>query len=319
MAYQTGGFKGLTKALKAKTVNTVEWNSGLQVGGVLTEILRDNEGLVSYLKFSGPCQLAFNGKEIPGQGAAQHPEGFGSPVGRLLFSRETLEEIALEDFSFEGLREKLKIREGETVELFFSSQVRIKGIVSGYEEVGGKLKILSFKGCEVRYRDRLLFSPDWGNFDMAIGSQIHSVFSGPPDRQTFGEKGSFEVVKVPKKKYSEEQIKKFSLYEKINSLRESLQKAAQQQETPKPELFTSMINLANEILKLHSEWLLKLEVCESLILAKTALVGRPDAQTLLNKLDSLLTGLLEDLKKQKSKNSQLNELIDNGLHHLSLS
>jgi len=43
MAYQVGGLEGINKAIECKNTATCEYSSGLQVSGVFTEVLTDQE------------------------------------------------------------------------------------------------------------------------------------------------------------------------------------------------------------------------------------------------------------------------------------
>ena len=141
----------LQKALLAKTVNTVELDSGLQISGILSEVIQDELGQPVYLKFCGHTQLSYQRKQIEGRGTSQHAQGFGTPVGGL------------------------------------SSPVVVKGVLIKETLCGGQLCIKSFKDCTVTFRGLTLFHPEWGVFDMAVGNQVVSVFGGPADRQAYGE------------------------------------------------------------------------------------------------------------------------------------
>lgn len=44
---------------------------------------------------------------------------------------------------------------------------------------------MTLKDCTVTYGERILFSPEWGLFDMAVGADIKSVFNGPSDPEAF--------------------------------------------------------------------------------------------------------------------------------------
>ena len=55
MAFRQGGKVGLQKALKAQTVNSIEMNSGIQISGILSEILYDDSHNPIYLRLTGPC------------------------------------------------------------------------------------------------------------------------------------------------------------------------------------------------------------------------------------------------------------------------
>src|SRR5438045_5327466 len=56
MAYQVGGLEGINKAIECNNVATCEYSSGLQVSGLITEVLTDDKVPV-YLRTTGPSAL----------------------------------------------------------------------------------------------------------------------------------------------------------------------------------------------------------------------------------------------------------------------
>ncbi|MBI5549027.1 MAG: aromatic amino acid hydroxylase, partial [Deltaproteobacteria bacterium] len=93
LAQRTGGLEGLKKAVASENVATAVWSSGLQVSGIFQAPPLDARGRPAYLRTRGPTALAFGGEQLPGHGKERHPEGFGSPVGRLTSAPA----VALED------------------------------------------------------------------------------------------------------------------------------------------------------------------------------------------------------------------------------
>src|SRR5215212_9787023 len=81
MAYRVGGLEGLNKAVECKRAATAEYSSGLQVTGVFSEVLADENGQPTYLRTTGPSALAYRGKQLDGHGKDRHVEGFGAPIG----------------------------------------------------------------------------------------------------------------------------------------------------------------------------------------------------------------------------------------------
>ena len=59
MAFRVGGLEGINKAIECKNTATCEYSSGLQVSGVFTEVLTDENGAPIYLRTTGPSALAF--------------------------------------------------------------------------------------------------------------------------------------------------------------------------------------------------------------------------------------------------------------------
>src|SRR4051812_12327966 len=138
MAYRVGGVEGLNKAIECKRPATAEYSSGLQVTGVFTAVVTNAEGEAIYLRTTGPSALAFNQKQLDGQGKDRHPEGFGSPIGNW---KETT------------------LREGEKATLEFSSGVTVSGQVERLVRQNDKLILITFSNCTARLGDRVLFDP----------------------------------------------------------------------------------------------------------------------------------------------------------------
>jgi phenylalanine-4-hydroxylase len=126
------------------------------------------------LRTTGKTALAFKEKELPGHGIDYHKEGFGSPIGKW---KET--EIA------EGKKAKLEIESGVIVE----------GKIDKILRRDGKLLLITFSNCRAKYGDRVLFDPDWGTYDMAVGERITSVFNGAADKDAYN-----QVALVPKER-----------------------------------------------------------------------------------------------------------------------
>jgi phenylalanine-4-hydroxylase len=200
MAYQVGGLEGINKAIECNNVATCEYSSGLQVSGVFTEVLTDKKKQPIYLRTSGKTALAFKDKELPGHGIDYHKDGFGSPIGNW---KET------------------KIAEGKKAKLEFESGVTVEGKIDKLLKRDGKLLLITFSNCTAKYGDRVLFDPSWGNYDMAVGDRIRSVFNGAADKDAYN-----QVALVPKERTikvpSDAKRKRLeNLYAQVRKIRES--------------------------------------------------------------------------------------------------
>src|SRR5437588_2087302 len=118
VAFMIGGLEGINKAIECNNIATCEYSSGLQVTGIFNELLTDQQGQPAYLRTTGPTTLAYNYKQIEGQGKDRHAEGFGAPVGNW---KETT------------------LREGENAKLEFASGVMVTGRVERLVRQDGKL------------------------------------------------------------------------------------------------------------------------------------------------------------------------------------
>ena len=249
MAYKQGGRESLNKVIEAKNVNTVEYNSGLQVSGLLSEFLSDSQGLPIYLKFSGPCQLSYQKQQLDGHGKDFHAHGFGSPIGLLENTDQCLSKFTEDDLN------RLGIKIQQICTLKFKSGVVVTGHLDQLHKKEQQLVLASFSDCTVKLEDQILFDPSWGQYDMAIGQHITSAFSGPSDRAKYGELEDFQAIRVPQPKFSPEEIAKQDLYLQVRNFRN---KAHKQKHTPQEleqicELYFSQHSTA---------WLIGLEIYE---------------------------------------------------------
>jgi phenylalanine-4-hydroxylase len=197
MAYRVGGLEGINKAIECKNIATCEYSSGLQVSGVFTNVIL-SEGAPIYLNTTGPTALAFANEQLDGHGRERHAEGFGSPIGQ-----------------WRG-----EVREGKIAKLEFERGLTVTGKVEKVLQRDGKLILITFSNCAVKFADRILFDPAWGEYDMAVGDRITSVFSGAADKDAF-----LEVALVPKERTikapSDAKRKKLeNLYQQVRDIRE---------------------------------------------------------------------------------------------------
>lgn len=214
LSFRRGGIFGLKTAKDARTVNSVEFNSGLQISGLLTDFRTiETENSVAYLRFQGPCQLSLNEAEIDGQGVARHAQGYSTPVGPL---KNGLRLATLSPAE----AETAGLKPGHDLNLEYASGIHVEGRLESWLWKNDRLLILTVGACTVTWGDELLFDPSWGEFDLAIGEEIVSVFGGPADRARYGDTDDFVAKRVPAKKHSPDQMAKFSLYQDIRMLRE---------------------------------------------------------------------------------------------------
>jgi phenylalanine-4-hydroxylase len=200
MAYQVGGLESINKAIECNNVATCEYSSGLQLTGVFDEVIVDANKTPIYLHAKGPCSVAFKDKEIPGHGRDYHKNGFGSPIGKW---------------------NQMELIEGKKAKLEFESGVVVEGKIDKIFRRDGKLLLITFSSCRVKYGDRVLFDPDWGTYDMAVGERISSVFNGAADKDAYN-----QVALVPKERTikvpSDEKRKRLeNLYAQVRKIRES--------------------------------------------------------------------------------------------------
>ena len=230
MAYRVGGIEGLNKAIECNRVATCEYSSGLQVTGVFTEaLLRDGSSSTSaainhqtstinpaYLRTTGVTALAFNSKQLDSHGKDRHAEGFGSPVGRWKGASVVPENLTDDQLRSIGIAEGRKAR----IE-FEDSGIVVTGKVEKILRQDGKLVLITFSNCTAKQGDKILFDPAWGEYDMAVGEKITSVFNGAADKDAY-----LEVALVPKERTikvpSDAKRRKLeNLYQQVRDIRET--------------------------------------------------------------------------------------------------
>jgi phenylalanine-4-hydroxylase len=215
MAFKVGGLEGINKAIECQNIATCEYSSGLQVSGVFTEVITDENNSPIYLRTSGKTAVAFRDKELEGHGIDYHKDGFGSPVGKWK-QTTTLPELLTND-----QLHALGIVEGRKARIEFVSDIVVSGRVEKILRRDGKLLLITFSNCNAKYGDRILFSPDWGMYDMAIGDRISSVFNGAADKDAYN-----QVALVPKERTikvpSDAKRRRLeNLYQQVRKIRES--------------------------------------------------------------------------------------------------
>ncbi|RAV29865.1 aromatic amino acid hydroxylase [Sinomicrobium soli] len=281
MALRKGGLQGVRKLIGSGALGTVELSTGLQISGVFTEVLED-EGRPVYVQTRGKTALAYREKELVGHGTAYHAEGYGSPVGRLRGIN-----LAIEDMSPRDLR-AYDIYEGERATLLFEGGVEVSGdIITGTRNLQGKIILISFANCTVRQGDRILFRPEWGVYDMAVGKEVVSAFSGPADAGSFDLISHVPSEKTLKQEKSEVRTRLENLYREVREIREGHRK------------FAEIHGIFDKLRQDHPEdWLLPVELYE---LAAT------------HNDEGLLLGIRAYLHQVKSEQPQAERLVDDGL------
>jgi len=231
MAYRVGDLEGVNKAIECKNVTTCEFSSGLQVTGTFTNVITETPVIPSepegprratsestarpiYLRTTGPTALAFEYKQIDGHGRQRHGEGFGAPVGRWSSTTAAPENLSDDQLRSIGIAERAKAK------IEFESGIAVTGRIEKIHRRGSKLIMITFSQCTVKRGEDVLFDPAWGEYDMAVGERITSVFNGAADKEAF-----LEVSLIPKERTikapSDAERKKLeNLYQQVRDIRE---------------------------------------------------------------------------------------------------
>ena len=244
MALRKGGLSGVKKLIESKALGTIELSTGLQVSGVFTNVI-EHEGQPVYIQTTGKTALAYREKELVGHGTDAHADGFGSPLGKLMGIN-----LAIEDMSPRDLR-AYDIFEGETVNLHFEGDIKVHGtIVTGSRNIQGKILLIKIKDCTVTHGDKVLFRPEWGTYDMAVGKEVISAFSGPADVNSFDMITHVPTSKTIKIEKTPEREKLESLYREVREIREG------RGDIKLLEVFRTVSH------NFPKDWLLSLEIAE---------------------------------------------------------
>jgi phenylalanine-4-hydroxylase len=281
MALRTGGLSGIKKLIDSKALGTIELSTGIQISGVFTNVI-EHEGKPVYVQTTGKTALSYREKELVGHGTAYHAEGFGSPIGKLKGIN-----LAIEDMSPRDLR-AYDIYEAEKVTLEFEGNIKVTGeIITGSRNLQGEIIIISFKNCTVTHNETVLFLPEWGIYDMAVGKKVISAFSGPADVNSFDMISHVPSSQTIKAKKSAEREELEGLYLNVRNIREG-----------KPAVISLEKTFELVKNKHPKDWLLSVEIAE-----------------LCDKTNNtaLLHDVLVHLEKVKQSRPEIAHLIAGGL------
>lgn len=282
MAIRAGGPDSIKKLIHSKALGTIELSTGLQISGVFTNVIEDN-GKSIYIQTTGKTALAYREKELVSHGTEYHTEGFGSPIGKLKGIN-----LAIEDMGPRDLR-AYDIYEGETIELEFEGGIKVKGeIITGKRNIQGKIILISFENCTVTHHDTILFKPEWGTYDMAVGKEVVSAYSGPADLNSFDLITHVPSSKTIHVKKSKERLELESLYLQVRDYRGGKNKTI------------SRTKVLEQLIDKHpKDWLLSIELYE--------LAFKENEKTLCE-------NILKHLETVKQNNPNVGHLIDGGLN-----
>jgi len=281
MALRTGGLSGIKKLITSKALGTIELSTGIQISGVFTNVI-EHDGKPVYVQTTGKTALSYREKELVGHGTEYHAEGFGSPIGKLKGIN-----LAIEDMSPRDLR-AYDIYENEKVTLEFEGDITVTGeIITGSRNLRGEIIIISFKNCTVKHKNTVLFQPEWGTYDMAVGKKVISAFSGPADVNSFDMISHVPSSHTIKQKKSAEREELENLYRNVRNIREN-----------KPAEITLKEAFGAVTAGHPNDWLLSVEIAE--------LAQKSNNNDLTEKV-------LNHLEKVKLNRPEVAKLITNGL------
>jgi phenylalanine-4-hydroxylase len=247
MGIRKGGLSGVTKLIDSQNLGTIELSTGVQISGIFSNVITDANNNPIYIQTTGGTALANRDKELIGHGINYHKEGFGSPIGKLKGINIPIENMSPRDLEAYG------IYEGENVNLEFEGGVKVSGeVITGTRDLRGRIQLISFKNCTVTHHDTVLFHPDWGIYDMAVGVEIVSAYAGPADVSSYGDIGKVSETKTHKINYSADDRELYGLYDQVRQMRAN--------NTISEETVLGIFAVIQE--KFKRDWLLALELYE---------------------------------------------------------
>jgi phenylalanine-4-hydroxylase len=275
MAVRKGGWRGLNKLIGSKQLGTIELSTGLQISGVFSKMIKNEDNEVVFFKTEGPTALSYREKEVIGHGIATHKHGFSSPLGKLKGINLAIENMGPRDL------QAYNFYDGKEISFEFESGITVKGLnVTGIRNLRGELMLIQFTGCTVTYKNELLFSPEMGGFDMAVGKEIVSAFTGAADYNSFPIILKPSETKTIQKTISKKETELNKLYNSVRTIRKN--KAS----------YDALITIFEALKRDYpSDWLLSIEIYE---LTKEEIV-------------------LQHLISLKNTRPKIAHLIDNGI------
>lgn len=246
MALRTGGLSGVEKLIQSKNIGTIELSTGIQISGIFSNVISaDNKAI--YIQTTGKSALASRDKELIGHGTNYHATGFGSPIGKLEGINLAIEDMSPRDLEIYGLYE------GKRTTLLFEGGVKVEGsIITGKRDLRGKIILISFKDCTVTHHKKILFKPEWGIYDMAIGKEIISAYAGPASIESFCDIYKVSNIKTHKIEYPESALNLHKYYQEVSAMRDN--------KMVDIELLSKIIDALKD--KYPKDWLLPLEIYE---------------------------------------------------------
>lgn len=246
MAFRRGGTESILKAIECKNPSTAVYSSGLQLTGIFSDLGMDQNDELTFIKTNGPSALAFTGKQLDGHGKTYHKDGFSSPVGKLKGIEKPFEDHDLNDLATLG------IIADKQVEFTFESGITVNGVVKNILIATDKLILIAFEDCTVKESNgNVLFMPEWGTYDMAVGEKIISVYNGAADKDAYEETVFVSKAETYKVIYDDKTKELHQLYQKIRAIREDAIR------------YDELHFIFNELKSKHrTDWLSILEILE---------------------------------------------------------
>jgi phenylalanine-4-hydroxylase len=293
MAVRKGGWRGLKKLIGSKQLGTIELSTGLQISGVFTRMIQNEDNEVVWFETEGESALSYREKEVIGHGIRRHTNGFRSPLGKLKGINLAIENMGPRDL------QAYNFYDGKPISFEFESGITVEGMnITGMRNLRGELMLIQFTNCRVTYGEEVLFGPEMGDFDMAVGKEIVSAFAGAADFLSFDVMShKVSETKTVRPNLSEEKQELNRLYQTVRDLRATLNQSTSGAISG-TEMVENLIKFFKIIVEKHpNNWLLPLELYELVAGSGHEISGE----------------ILEHLNNLKQKRPKVVHLIADGL------
>jgi phenylalanine-4-hydroxylase len=253
MAVRKGGWRGLNKLIESNQLGTIEISTGLQISGIFTRLIKNEDNEVVYFETEGETALSYREKEMIGHGVSRHKKGFRSPLGKLKGINLAIENMGPRDL------QAYNFYDGEPIAFEFESGITVEGLnITGMRNLRGELMLIQFTDCRVTYKGEILFNPEMGDFDMAVGKEIVSAFAGAADYLSFDLARHKSETKTIRVDLSEKEKKLNRLYQAVREIRTLPTSTTESLPTAE-----KLLELYKDLCENHSnDWLLPLEIYE---------------------------------------------------------
>jgi phenylalanine-4-hydroxylase len=210
-------------------------------------MIKNEDSEVVYFETEGETALSYREKEVIGHGVSRHKKGFRSPLGKLKGINLAIENMGPRDL------QAYNFYDGKPISFEFESGITVAGLnVTGIRNLRGELMLIQFTDCTVKYKNEVLFSPEMGDFDMAVGKEIVSAFAGAADYHSFNLVTHTSSSETIRPQLSEIEIELNALYKEVRTIRNS------------EEIDATKLQQVFKTLKQNhqTDWLLPLEIYE---------------------------------------------------------
>ena len=264
---------------------TVVLDDNIHISGKLKKYITNQKKQIIFISFNGPTQIGINKKQLNNHGPDYHFEGYSSPLGNLKKFGKPISKLSNIELK------KSNIRKNKIIKLEFEGGIVLSGKIISILKNNSKIIIITFENCTLKYRDKTLFEPEWGNFDLVCGSKVTSVYGGVCDSSKYFSKVPIDNKKYEKLNLNNEKEIDFTLNNFFKKIKESSEPELNINELKKIYLDTNNKGI--------NDWLLKFEFLQV---------------TNCNLKIKWIKSIFDDLYNFSSKNNDLSRAIRRALN-----